>query len=126
MLQFSAMAPQLMRVSTQRTFMANTSSKSKPPAINMPPVAEDRKIIAAAKLDPDARPLTKAQLAKMVSLRTVTGLRGRPKLETKKVLLSVRYSPQVVEYFKSTGDGWQSQMDRVLAEYVARHGPDAR
>ena len=106
--------------------MLKTSSKSKRPAINMPSAAEDRKIIAAAKLDPDAKPLTKAQLAKMVPLRSVNGLRGRPKLVNKKVLLSVRYSPQVVEYFKSTGDGWQSQMDRVLAEYVARHASDAR
>ena len=106
--------------------MLKTSSKSKRPAINMPSAAEDRKIIAAAKLDPDAKPLTKAQLAKMVPLRSVTGLRGRPKLENKKVLLSVRYSPQVVEYFKSTGDGWQSRMDCVLAEYVASHAADAR
>ena len=85
--------------------MAKTSMKSKRPTINMPSAAEDRKIIAAAKLDPDAKPLTKAQLAKMVPLCSVTGLRGRPKLENKKVLLSVRYSPQGVEYFKSTGDG---------------------
>ena len=92
----------------------------------MPTPAEDRKIIAAAKLDPDVKPLTKAQLAKMVPLRSVIGVRGRPKLENKKMLLSVRYSPQVVEYFKSTGDGWQSQMDRVLAEYVARHASDSR
>lgn len=99
--------------------MLKTSSKSKRPVINLPTTAADRMIIAAAKLDPDARPLTKGQLAKMVPLRTLTGLRGRPKLANKKVLLSVRYSPQVVEYFKSTGDGWQSQMDRVLAEYVA-------
>ena len=106
--------------------MLKTSSKLKRPAIHMPTAAEDRKIIAAAKLDVDAKPLTKAQLAKMVPLRTVTGLRGRPKLANKKVLLSVRYSPQVVEYFKSTGDGWQSQMDRVLAEYVARHASSAR
>ena len=92
----------------------------------MPTPAEDRKIISAAKLDLDAKPLTKVQLAKMVPLRSVIGLRGRPKLENKKVLLSVRYSPQVVEYFKSTGDGWQSQMDRVLAEYVALHASRAR
>ena len=92
----------------------------------MPSAAEDRKIIAAAKRDPDAKPLTKAQLAKMVPLRSVSGVRGRPKLVNKKVLLSVRYSPQVVEYFKSTGDGWQSQMDRVLAEYVALHAADVR
>ena len=106
--------------------MLKISSKSKRPAIKMPSPAEDRKIIAAAKLDPDAKPLTKAQLAKMVPLRSVNGLRGRPKLTNKKVLLSVRYSPQVVEYFKSTGDGWQSQMDRVLAEYVALHAADVR
>ena len=92
----------------------------------MPSAAENRKIIAAAKLDPDAKPLTKAQLAKMVPLCSVTGLCGRPKFENKKVLLSVRYSPQVVEYFKSTGDGWQSQMDRVLADYVALHASRAR
>jgi len=24
-------------------------------------------------------------------------------------------------YFKSTGEGWQSRMDRVLREYVMRH-----
>ena len=106
--------------------MLKTSSKSKRPAIKMPTPADDRKIIAGAKLDPEAKPLTKAQLAKMVPLRTVSGLRGRPKLANKKVLLSVRYSPQVVAYFKSTGDGWQSQMDRVLAEYVARHAADVR
>lgn len=46
---------------------------------------------------------------------------GRPKSESPKVLLSVRYSPEVVEYFRGTGDGWQSRMDGVLREYVAQH-----
>jgi uncharacterized protein (DUF4415 family) len=53
----------------------------------------------------------------MVPLRS---LRGRPRSENKKVLLSVRYSPEVVAYFKSTGEGWQARMDSVLKEYVAR------
>jgi len=48
-------------------------------------------------------------------------LRGRPKSENKKRLVSVRYSPEVIDYFKSTGDGWQSLMDTVLRQYVARH-----
>jgi len=39
----------------------------------------------------------------------------------KKQLLSVRHSPEVVEFFKSTGDGLQARMDSVLREYVARH-----
>jgi uncharacterized protein (DUF4415 family) len=45
------------------------------------------------------------------------GQRGAGK-KAKKVLLSVRYSPEVVEYFKSTGDGWQSRMDEALKEWV--------
>ena len=48
-------------------------------------------------------------------------VRGRPKSENKKLLVSVRYSPEVVAYFKSTGEGWQSRMDGVLQQYVARH-----
>jgi uncharacterized protein (DUF4415 family) len=35
------------------------------------------------------------------------------------VLLSLRYSPEVVEYFKSTGEGWQTRMDEALKQWVA-------
>jgi hypothetical protein len=31
------------------------------------------------------------------------------------------YHPEVLAYFKSTGDGWQSLMDSVLRQYVASH-----
>jgi uncharacterized protein (DUF4415 family) len=30
----------------------------------------------------------------------------------------VRYSPEVIEFFRSTGEGWQSRMDDVLKQYV--------
>lgn len=83
----------------------------------MPTLAEDRAITAAAKADPDTVLLTPAQLDHMVPLRT---LLGRPKSVATKVLLSVRYSPEVVRYFRSTGTGWQSRMDGVLRRYVAR------
>ena len=46
---------------------------------------------------------------------------GRPKSAAPKVLLSVRYSPEVVEYFRSTGEGWQARMDAVLKEHVLLH-----
>ncbi|MEO5796626.1 MAG: BrnA antitoxin family protein [Rhodoferax sp.] len=91
---------------------------SKRVAIAMPTVDEDRAITAAAKADPDALPLTPRQLQAMVPLKSV---RGRPKSEKKKLLVSVRYSPEVVAYFKSTGEGWQSRMDGVLQQYVASH-----
>ena len=93
------------------------SRVSKRPTVHMPTAAADKAITAAAKSDPDAQPLTPRQLKAMVPLRS---LRGRPKSENKKLLVSVRYSPEVVAYFKSTGEGWQSRMDGVLRQYVAR------
>ena len=95
------------------------SKLSKRPSVVMPTPEEDKVITAAAKSDPDAQPLTPKQLKAMVPLR------GRPKSDSKKLLLSVRYSPEVIEYFKSTGDGWQSRMDGVLREYVERHSRKA-
>ena len=95
--------------------MSRTSKKSK---IIMPSEAEDRRILAAAKSDPEAQPLTEKQLKAMVPMKA---LRGRPKLENKKLLVSVRYSQEVIEYFRATGEGWQARMDEVLRKYVARH-----
>ena len=99
--------------------MSRTSKVSK---IKVPSAAEDRKIRAAAKADPDAQPLTQKQLKSMVPLKT---LRGRPKSESPKLLVSVRYSREVVEYFRSTGTGWQSRMDSVLRAYVNRRSRGA-
>jgi uncharacterized protein (DUF4415 family) len=93
------------------------SKISKRSSVAMPTTEEDKAITAAAKTDPDAQPLTLKQLKAMVPMRA---LRGRPKSENKKLLVSVRYSPEVVAYFKSTGAGWQSRMDGVLREYVER------
>ena len=84
----------------------------------MPTAEENAEIVAAARADPDAQPLSDTQLKAMIPLRS---LRGRPKSENKKLLVSIRYSPEVVSFFKSTGEGWQSRMDGVLREYVARH-----
>ena len=86
--------------------------------VRLPTIEEDKAITAAAMSDPDAQPLTPKQLKGMVPMKA---LRGRPKSENKKLLVSVRYSPEVVAYFKSTGEGWQSLMDSVLRKYVARH-----
>lgn len=91
------------------------SKPLKKQTIQMPSLAEDRKITAAAKADPDAQPLTSKQLAGMVPARA---LRGRPPSASRKQLVSVRYSPEVIEFFRSTGEGWQSRMDGVLKQYV--------
>ncbi|NRF72170.1 BrnA antitoxin family protein [Aquincola sp. S2] len=99
-------------------------SKTTPKRVLIMPTAEEnKKIVTAAKKDPDAKPLTAAQLKGMVPLKSV---RGRPKSENKKLLVSVRYSPEVLAYFKGTGEGWQSRMDGVLREYVSKQGPRRR
>jgi len=82
----------------------------------MPSVEEDQLITGAAKSDPDAQPLTLEQMKAMVPLKSII---GRPKSDNRKLLVSVRYSPEVISFFKATGDGWQSRMDSVLREYVA-------
>lgn len=92
--------------------MSRPSRKS---PVRIPTPKEDKAIVAAAKRDPDALPLTARQLKSMVPLR------GRPKSENAKQLVSVRYSPEVLAYFRATGEGWQSRMDRVLRDYVTRH-----
>ena len=97
--------------------MSKVSSKR---VILMPSVKDNAKIVAAAKADPDAKPMTKAQLEALVPIRAA---RGRPKSENKKLLLSVRYSIEVVDYFRSTGDGWQARMDSVLLQHVSKHMP---
>jgi uncharacterized protein (DUF4415 family) len=88
-------------------------SRSKP-SLLMPSAAEEASILRGALSDVDAQPLSSEQLAQMRPLR------GRPKSESKKILLSVRYSPEVVDYFRSTGDGWQARMDDALKQWVKR------
>ena len=98
------------------------SRTSKRPSVRLPTTEEDRVITAAAKSDPDAPPLTPRQLKAMVPMRA---LRGLPKSEKRKLLISIRYSPEVVAYFRSTGEGWQSRIDGVLRKYVERHSRSA-
>jgi len=82
------------------------------------------------------RPLTAAEEAKMANavvvkkggyaaVRTALaekrkrGQRG-PQATPTKQLVSVRYSTEVLQYFKSTGTGWQTRMNEALVEWVAK------
>jgi len=87
-------------------------------SLKMPTLEEDQLITAAAESDLDALPLTDEQMNTMVPIRLQ---RGRPKLASKKQLVSIRYSPEVIDYFKASGAGWQARMDAVLKDYVEAH-----
>jgi uncharacterized protein (DUF4415 family) len=47
------------------------------------------------------------------------GERGEQK-ELKKVAVTIRYSPEVITFFKATGEGWQTRMDKALKGYIKK------
>ena len=54
--------------------------------------------------------------ATLAALRRARGASQTPR----KLQLTVRYSPEVVAYFKATGKGWQGRMDAALKEWIAQ------
>ena len=55
---------------------------------------------------------------KALAAKRKPGQRGLQVAPTKK-LVSVRYSPEVLTFFKAGGTGWQSRMDDVLKQWVS-------
>ena len=53
-------------------------------------------------------------------LKKLRGQRGPQKTPTK-VQVTLRLSPEVDNYFRGTGKGWQSRIDDILKNYVAEH-----
>ena len=62
-----------------------------------------------------------AQVVNFFSSAKVVRKPGRPKAETTKVPIAIRLSPDVVDYFKATGTGWQSRIDAALHEWMSGH-----
>ena len=44
--------------------------------------------------------------------------RGRPIADNPKISTTIRLSPEVVDFFKSQGKGWQTSINDVLQQYV--------
>ena len=49
--------------------------------------------------------------------------RGRPKAQSTKQALTVRYDTEVIEAFKATGKGWQTRMNDALKDWLQTHSP---
>lgn len=47
------------------------------------------------------------------------GQRG-PQRQPTKMAVTVRYNPEVLNFFKQTGSGWQTRMNEVLLAYVQK------
>jgi uncharacterized protein (DUF4415 family) len=82
--------------------------------------------------DLDDAPLTEAELAEMRPAREVlppdvynmlvNRRRGRPNADpaTKKVPVTLRLDPDVVNAFKALGSGWQTRINGVLRGAISR------
>ena len=66
------------------------------------------------------KPLSEANPALYAKIKKGVGERGPQKSPTK-IPISIRISPEVAEYFRAKGKGWQGRIDNVLKEYVAHH-----
>lgn len=47
--------------------------------------------------------------------------RGRPRSEHPKERINIRLSHEVIEHFKSSGDGWQTRVDAALCDWLKTH-----
>ena len=50
-----------------------------------------------------------------------TRSRGRPRKATRKVSTTIRFDQEILTYFQSSGQGWQTRINEALAEYVVAH-----
>lgn len=54
------------------------------------------------------------------SLLKKVGIRGPQKIPTKE-RITIRLSPDVVQSFRATGDGWQTRVDSALRDWLKTH-----
>ena len=66
------------------------------------------------------KPLSEVNPALYAKIKKGVGERGPQKSPTK-VPISIRVSPDVAEFFRAKGKGWQGCIDNVLKDYVAHH-----
>ncbi|HHJ38233.1 MAG TPA: hypothetical protein ENJ86_07565, partial [Methylothermaceae bacterium] len=45
-----------------------------------------------------------------------------PQKAPKKRMVTIRFSQEVIEYFRATGPGWQTRMDEALKEWISSRG----
>ena len=115
--------------------------KSKVSSVKLPTSPEEWEAVIAAAPGND-RPLTAKEMKQWdsavfvngggyravkaaVAAKRKPGERGPQRTPTKQ-LVSVRYSPEVLSYFKASGTGWQTRMDDALKQWVANHAKSGR
>lgn len=73
---------------------------------------EEAQINAGIAADPDAYEMTDAEFKKLRPQR------GRPPLDVKRPMLSMRVDPDVLEKLRASGPGWQTRLNATLRTLV--------
>ena len=89
------------------------------PKVIKPSDEEDAAINRGIAADSDTFEVPSEDFKKLKRL----GARGRPKLESPKILVSIRYDAEVIDAFKATGDGWQTRINDALKDWLKDHQP---
>lgn len=63
-----------------------------------------------------------AAVTAALAARRKPGQRG-PGKRPPKVAINIRLSPDVLDAFKSTGEGWQTRVDGALKKWLQEHSP---
>jgi uncharacterized protein (DUF4415 family) len=80
-----------------------------------PTAREERAIRAGIARDGDTYELSREKFQELKPVRC-----GRPKSAVRKLPVTVRLDPKIVEYFRASGRGWQTRVNEALADYVSR------
>ena len=76
--------------------------------------------------DPDNPEWTREEFARAVTFdklpsrlrQKISGRKRGPQKAPRKVPVSIRLSPDVVEAFRASGAGWQARVDEILREHI--------
>ena len=92
------------------------------PGKDRPLTAEEKKQMAGAVL---VKGGGYAAARAALAAKRKRGERG-PQIATTKQLVSVRYSPEVLQYFKASGSGWQTRMNEALLDWINKRSASGR
>lgn len=80
----------------------------------MPTPEEDSAINAGIAADPDTFEPSETEFKRLKRM-------GRPRKDSPKVPLTVRYDADIIEAFKAGGEGWQTRMNDALRDWLREH-----
>lgn len=80
----------------------------------IPSPEEDAAINRGIASDPDTYELSEKEFKQLKRV-------GRPKSDSPKVQVAVRYDADILAAFKAGGPGWQTRMNDALREWLKTH-----